>query len=247
MYDLAGTATAPVPCRGPAVVGGPVRDRPGRGPHDPGQDLAVPAGRHRRRRRDPRLGARGPVRPLGRPRQPAGRPDRGDAGHPAVLQRRRGPAAGGGAVRQGPADGHRPGVHDVGRRAVAARDDPAAPGPQAPADRHVRRRGRRRDPRRRLPVQPRSCEEHSPCPRCTSRSSAPAAPTARPWRPTPARPSTELGLDATIDKVTDYAAIAGYGVMSTPGLVIDGHVVSTGRVPTAVQIAELLGQRASAS
>ena len=54
----------------------------------------------------------------------------------------------------------------------------------------------------------------------------------------------ELGLDATLDKVTDDAAIVGYGVMSTPGLVLDGHVVSTGRVPTAVQIAELLGQPA---
>ncbi len=57
----------------------------------------------------------------------------------------------------------------------------------------------------------------------------------------------DLGLDATLDEVTDYAAIAGYGVMSTPGLVVDGQVVSTGRVPTAAQIAELLGQRAGAS
>jgi len=51
-------------------------------------------------------------------------------------------------------------------------------------------------------------------------------------------------MDATLDKVTDYAAIVGYGVMSTPGLVVDGRVVSTGRVPTAVQIAELLAQTA---
>ena len=57
----------------------------------------------------------------------------------------------------------------------------------------------------------------------------------------------QLGLDATLDKVTDYATIAGYGVISTPGLVVDGRVVSTGRVPSAVQIVELLGQRAGAS
>ena len=49
-----------------------------------------------------------------------------------------------------------------------------------------------------------------------------------------------LGLDAQIDKVTDYAAIMGYGVMSTPGLVVDGKVVLSGRVPTATQVRELL-------
>lgn len=53
----------------------------------------------------------------------------------------------------------------------------------------------------------------------------------------------QLGLVATLEKVTDYATIAGYGVMSTPGLVVDGRVVSTGRVPTAAQVAELLDQR----
>ncbi len=53
---------------------------------------------------------------------------------------------------------------------------------------------------------------------------------------------TQLGLDAEIDKVTDFADIAAYGVMSTPGLVVDGTVVSTGRVPSTEQIAELLGR-----
>jgi small redox-active disulfide protein 2 len=49
-----------------------------------------------------------------------------------------------------------------------------------------------------------------------------------------------LGLDATIEEVTDYATIAGYGVMSTPGLVVDGIVRSTGRVPTVDEIGDLL-------
>lgn len=49
-----------------------------------------------------------------------------------------------------------------------------------------------------------------------------------------------LGIDATIEKITDIAAIAGYGVMATPGLVVDGRVVSSGRVPDATRIAELL-------
>lgn len=50
----------------------------------------------------------------------------------------------------------------------------------------------------------------------------------------------DLGLDATIDKVTDFADIASYGVMSTPGLVVDGTVIAAGRVPSPTQIAELL-------
>lgn len=49
-----------------------------------------------------------------------------------------------------------------------------------------------------------------------------------------------LGEDAAIDKVTDFATIAGYGVMSTPALVVDGRVVLSGKVPTAGRIAELL-------
>lgn len=40
----------------------------------------------------------------------------------------------------------------------------------------------------------------------------------------------ELGMDATIDHVTDFVQIAAYGVMSTPVLVVDGKVVSYGKV-----------------
>lgn len=39
----------------------------------------------------------------------------------------------------------------------------------------------------------------------------------------------ELGMDTTIDHVTDFAQIATYGVMSTPALVVDGKVVSYGK------------------
>jgi len=49
-----------------------------------------------------------------------------------------------------------------------------------------------------------------------------------------------LGLDAEIEKVTDYADIAGYGVMKTPGLVVDERLVVSGRVPTTREIAALL-------
>ena len=39
---------------------------------------------------------------------------------------------------------------------------------------------------------------------------------------------TRLGVDAEVEKVTEYADIMAHGVMSTPGLVIDGDVVSYG-------------------
>ena len=54
---------------------------------------------------------------------------------------------------------------------------------------------------------------------------------------------TRLGVEAAVEKVTDYADIMAHGVMSTPGLVIDGEVVSYGRVPTPTQVAELIEAR----
>ena len=39
------------------------------------------------------------------------------------------------------------------------------------------------------------------------------------------------GLAINVEKVEDMAAILGYGVMSTPGVVIDGKVVHAGGVP----------------
>lgn len=40
----------------------------------------------------------------------------------------------------------------------------------------------------------------------------------------------ELGMEGRIEHVTDFVRIASYGVMSTPALVADGKVVSSGRV-----------------
>jgi len=40
----------------------------------------------------------------------------------------------------------------------------------------------------------------------------------------------ELGMNTMIEHVTDFAQIAAYGVMSTPALVVDGKVVSYGKI-----------------
>jgi len=50
----------------------------------------------------------------------------------------------------------------------------------------------------------------------------------------------ELGVEATIEKVEDYPTIVGYGVMSTPALVVDEKVVLAGRVPRTAEVRELL-------
>jgi small redox-active disulfide protein 2 len=53
-----------------------------------------------------------------------------------------------------------------------------------------------------------------------------------------------LGIEAPIESVTDYGEIAGYGVLRTPGLVVDEEVVVSGRVPKPDEIAGLLSSRA---
>ena len=47
---------------------------------------------------------------------------------------------------------------------------------------------------------------------------------------------TEMGFEAHISKVTDYDEIMSYPIVSTPGLVINGDVVCSGRVPTQAEI-----------
>ncbi|MDA8128452.1 MAG: thioredoxin family protein [Betaproteobacteria bacterium] len=44
------------------------------------------------------------------------------------------------------------------------------------------------------------------------------------------------GVAVELEKVADMAAILGYGVMSTPGVVIDGKVVHAGGVPDRKKI-----------
>lgn len=50
----------------------------------------------------------------------------------------------------------------------------------------------------------------------------------------------ELGMDTAIDHVTDFSQIAAYGVMTTPALVVDGKVVSLGKVLSKDEVVKLL-------
>ena len=61
----------------------------------------------------------------------------------------------------------------------------------------------------------------------------------------------DLGVEAEVEKITDVKEIMARGVMSTPGLVVNGKVVSKGRVPSASEVTSLiasaLAQEASRS
>ncbi len=46
----------------------------------------------------------------------------------------------------------------------------------------------------------------------------------------------EMTLQAEVIKVTEYPEIMKYNVMSTPGLVINEKIVSTGRIPTPAEV-----------
>ena len=51
---------------------------------------------------------------------------------------------------------------------------------------------------------------------------------------------SDMGMQADISKVTDYAEIMSYPIVSTPGLVINGNVVCSGRVPTQAEVTSWL-------
>ena len=50
----------------------------------------------------------------------------------------------------------------------------------------------------------------------------------------------QLGMETTIDHVTDFSKIASFGVMTTPALVIDGKVVSFGKVLKTEEVVKIL-------
>lgn len=49
--------------------------------------------------------------------------------------------------------------------------------------------------------------------------------------------AAKAGVEVAVEKVTDYAEIAGYGIASTPGIVVDGKVVHAGGLPKPEDVA----------
>lgn len=52
--------------------------------------------------------------------------------------------------------------------------------------------------------------------------------------------AARLGIGIELETITDFAAIAAYGVLDRPGLVIDGKVVSAGPLPKREHVAHWL-------
>lgn len=53
----------------------------------------------------------------------------------------------------------------------------------------------------------------------------------------------ELGIDASVKKEEDIMKIMSYGIMSTPGIVINGKVAMSGRLPSDKELTSLLTQK----
>jgi small redox-active disulfide protein 2 len=51
---------------------------------------------------------------------------------------------------------------------------------------------------------------------------------------------SKLGIEVEVIKVTEYPDIMKYNVMSTPGLVVNEKVVSSGRIPSEAEITTFL-------
>jgi small redox-active disulfide protein 2 len=54
------------------------------------------------------------------------------------------------------------------------------------------------------------------------------------------RAVTHLGVEAQIVKVTEYAEMMAYNIVSTPGLVVNEKLVSSGRIPSEAEITTFL-------
>ena len=57
----------------------------------------------------------------------------------------------------------------------------------------------------------------------------------------------QLGVEAEVIKVTDPSKYIDYGVIATPGLVLNGETVSSGRVPSIAEITTFVTTALAAS
>lgn len=53
---------------------------------------------------------------------------------------------------------------------------------------------------------------------------------------------TELGKEAKVEKVTDFVQLAKLGVMKTPGIVIDGKIIFSGRMADKKEVKEIISK-----
>ncbi|MGL5123710.1 MAG: thioredoxin family protein [Fusobacteriaceae bacterium] len=52
----------------------------------------------------------------------------------------------------------------------------------------------------------------------------------------------ELGINANVEKITDFIQLAKLGVMKTPGIVIDGKIIFSGRMAEKKEVKEILAK-----
>lgn len=52
----------------------------------------------------------------------------------------------------------------------------------------------------------------------------------------------ELGIECSVEKITDIEQITSYGVMMTPALVVDSQIKVTGKVPSLDDLKGMIGQ-----
>ena len=150
--------------------------------------------------------------------------------HPDVLQCRRHHSRGRGAAVEGCRTGHGARVHDECHRPVAAGDDHPAQGAQAAADRDLHRRGRGRHSGGRFCLQRGAVstgEVHMSSVIVLGKGCANCRATAR----LITEVAEARGKTIELEKVEDFQEIARYGILSTPGVVIDGKVMHAGGIP----------------
>ena len=50
----------------------------------------------------------------------------------------------------------------------------------------------------------------------------------------------ELGIDASIEEIKDVKKIMAYPILTTPGLVVNGEVLCSGRVPSKAEVSQFI-------
>lgn len=75
----------------------------------------------------------------------------------------------------------------------------------------------------------------------------PGCPNCRNLEKLASKTVSALGVEATVEKVTDFKEIAKYAILSTPGLVIDEKVVCAGRVPGEAEVATWVANAATSA